>query len=222
MPEEKFHNVLSWGEEETKLASIQKKFLKYYPAGGTVLDIGSGRGVFLELLRGGGFTPVGVEYDDLMYKTSSARGFRVHKGNAISYLESTKESFDGIMASHIIEHLAIDEGIKFIELIKQRLKKGGVAIIITPRPGSLWAAENFWLDTTHIRPYPFQLMKNLFEPLEFVDGGIEPDSVPLKDAAPLQKVIMAIRRKLIGSELFDYVYGGGVSFIVARKTTTDA
>jgi SAM-dependent methyltransferase len=182
-----FHNVLAWGQEESHLQKIQRKFLNYFPKEGRVVDLGSGRGIFLDLL-----------------------------GEALDFLQKSSEKYDGIFASHVIEHMEIESGKALIEAMKSHLKPGGVMIIITPRPGSLWSSENFWLDTTHVRPYPFELMKRLVAPLEIVAGGIEPDSDPTKDYSQLAKIKLAVRKRLIGPELYDFTYGGGVSYIVAK------
>lgn len=213
-----FHNVASWGDEEKELAQIQEKFLAYYPEGGEVIDLGSGRGVFLDLLEKSGRKAYGVEMDSTMLEVSRGRGHKVSAGEAVDYLGKNKKRYDGIMASHIIEHMEIDRGVKFIELIKKSLKPGGVAIIVTPRPGSLWATENFWLDTTHVRPYPYALMKQLFAPMEELAGGIEPDSYALKGAPLKTRIIAKLRKPILGRELFDFVYGGGVWYIVVRNS----
>ncbi len=214
---EKFHNVLAWSEEEKQLIGIQEKFLQYFPPAGEILDLGCGRGIFLDLLAKHGFKPAGVEIDEQMLKASRDRGFEVEHTDAISFLKATKRTFDGIFASHIVEHMSAAELTELVDLIKQRLKPGGVAIVVTPRPGSLWATEYFWLDTTHVRPVPYELLKQLFAPLQTIAGGIEPDSVPVKDAGPLLRLILAVRRKLLGRELYDFVYGGGVSYIVVKN-----
>jgi len=212
-----FHNVSSWGQEESELADIQNKFLQYYPERGEVIDLGSGRGVFLELLEKSGRKAVGVEMDKTMLEVSKKRGHDVKSGEAVSYLRSQKAKYDGIMASHIIEHMDIDKGVEFIKLIKSHLKPGGVAIIITPRPGSLWATENFWLDTTHVRPYPYALMKQLLSPLEELAGGLEPDSYALKNIGLKGRIVSRFRKIIIGNELFDFAYGGGVWYIVVKN-----
>ncbi len=214
---DQFHNVDAWGDQEKDLVKIQEKFLQYFPPKGTVLDLGSGRGIFLDLLKKNGFSPMGVEMDSKMHGISVKKGHAVDFNDAISFLSATSKRFDGIFASHIIEHLSADDGVKFIDLIKARLNPGGVAIIITPRPGSLWATENFWLDTTHIRPFPFLLMRQLFIPWEILDGGTEPDSSPIKGSPFAKKWILRLRKRIIGRDLFDFAYGGGVSYIVARK-----
>jgi len=216
MPD-KFHNVSAWGDEEKELAEIQKKFLKYIPKSGSVLDLGSGRGIFLHLLQKSGRKALGVEMDKTMYEVSKKSGFDVKHTDALSFMNKNKIKFDAIFASHIIEHMNIEEGVKFIDLIKKSLKKDGIAIIVTPRPGSLWATENFWLDTTHVSPYPLDLMKRLFYPLQVVDSGIEPDSYVLKNAGLKSKMINKIRKIIIGGELFDFVYGGGVWYIVVKN-----
>lgn len=212
-----FHNVIAWGQEEQHLASIQRKFLQYLPPGGRVLDLGCGRGVFLQLLREGGFEPVGVDLDEQMARASREKGFDVVVDDAIHFLSETEQSYDAILASHVIEHMPVAEQVRFIELMKARLDPGGVAIVVTPRPGSLWATENFWLDTTHVRPVAYDLMRSLFEPFEVLAGGVEPDSYALKDHSAPARAIAWVRRKLIGPELFDFAYGGGASYIVARR-----
>jgi 2-polyprenyl-3-methyl-5-hydroxy-6-metoxy-1,4-benzoquinol methylase len=211
-----FHNVLAWGQEESHLQKIQRKFLNYFPKEGRVVDLGSGRGIFLDLLGQAGFDPVGVEMDQTMYDLSTKQGHKVNFGEALDFLQKSSEKYDGIFASHVIEHMEIESGKALIEAMKSHLKPGGVMIIITPRPGSLWSSENFWLDTTHVRPYPFELMKRLVAPLEIVAGGIEPDSDPTKDYSQLAKIKLAVRKRLIGPELYDFTYGGGVSYIVAK------
>ena len=221
MKPKKFHNVLSWGDNEETLKKVQSKFLKYFPKNGRILDLGSGRGTFLTLLKDNGFLGCGVECDDEMYTVSKKRKLEVYKDDVISFLEDTNLNFNGIMVSHLIEHLDTKNAEKLIELIKQKLKPGGVAIIITPRPGSLWACENFWLDTTHVRPYPYALLEKLLYPLKVLAGGIEPDSNPLLSINFVKKLLYKIRKAIIGKELFDFAYGGGVWYIVAKKGTND-
>lgn len=215
--QDQFHNVLAWGEDRDRIVAIQRKFLQYFPNKGTILDLGSGRGFFLDLLREDGFDPEGVEMDGLMQKVSQERGHKIHNSDAVSFLQSSNDKYSGIFASHIIEHLDIGEGIMLLKLIKDHLSPGGVAIIITPRPGSLWATENFWLDTTHVRPYPYQLLQKQFAGFEILAGGTEPDSNPVIEVPLTRRLALKVRRILLGGELYDFVYGGGVSYIVAKK-----
>lgn len=212
-----FHNVDAWGQDERQLAAIQRKFLAHFRSGGTVLDLGAGRGVFLDLLREAGFTGRGVDLDEEMTRRSRAKGHDVVTSDALSYLRQDERSYDGILASHIIEHMPVSQQVEFIELIKARLAPGGVGIVVTPRPGSLWAAEAFWLDTTHVRPVAYGLMEALFAPFEILAGGIEPDSDPTREMGPLRRALVAMRKRIIGPELADFVYGGGVNYIVARR-----
>ena len=212
-----FHNVSAWGDEEKELLQIQQKFLKYIPKRGSVLDLGSGRGIFLHLTEKSGRKALGVEMDKTMYEVSKKSGYKVKHTDALNFLKTNKNKYDAIFASHIIEHMDIKEGVKFIDLMKKSLNKGGVIIIVTPRPGSLWATENFWLDTTHVRPYPLNLMKQLLSPFKIIDSGIEPDSYALKNSDTIKRCINYIRKIIIGEELFDFTYGGGVWFIVAKN-----
>jgi len=213
----KFHNVFAWGDEEKELFKIQRKFLQYIPKKASVLDLGSGRGVFLDLADKSGRKSLGVEVDKTMYGLSKKAGYNVKNTDALSFLKNNKQKFDAIFVSHIIEHMEIKDGVKAIDLMKRSINKGGVIIIVTPRPGSLWATENFWLDTTHVRPYPVDLLKMLLSPLEIIDSGIEPDSYVLKNAGLIKRIINLFRKMIIGKELFDFTYGGGVWFIAAKN-----
>lgn len=213
-----FHNVHAWGQDERTLAAIQGKFLAYLPPGeGAVVDLGAGRGVFLDLLREAGHPGLGVDLDPAMTAICEAKGHRAVTTDALSFLRDTSERFGGILASHVIEHMDVSDQVEFIELMKARLRPGGVAIVATPRPGSLWATEAFWLDTTHVRPIAYDLMRALFAPFEILAGGIEPDSDPTRELHPLRRAVIAVRKRILGPELADFVYGGGVSYIVARR-----
>lgn len=218
MSSKKFHNVFAWGQAEQQLADIQKKFLGYLPAKGKILDLGCGRGVFLDLLSQDGFSPVGVDMDKTMAEECKKKGHKVIIDNAISFLEKTKDKYDGILASHIIEHMSVEDQKKLIKLMKERLNPNGVAIVVTPRPGSLWATEAFWLDTTHVRPIAYGLMEALFQPFDILAGGIEPDSDPTLGLGRKHKLILSVRKRILGRELYDFVYGGGVSYIIAKNS----
>lgn len=105
-----------------------------------------------------------------------------------------------------------------MRLISAQLAPDGVAIIITPRPGSLWVAENFRFDTTYIRPYPFEIKRRQVSGYDVLAGGVEPDSNHILGVRGIRRVVLRIRRLLIGLELFDFAYSGGTSYTLARKS----
>jgi predicted SAM-dependent methyltransferase len=86
------------------------------------------------------------------------------QADALEYLESQRDRLGGIFFSHVIEHLAPSQVVEFLSLARRALRPGGRLIIVTPNVADVWTmTELFWLDTTHVRPYPILLLKKLCE-----------------------------------------------------------
>ena len=61
-------------------------------------------------------------------------------------------SVPAIFAAQVVEHLAYDDLIAFLELSRAKLKPGGRLIFETVNPHALEAFKTFWTDLTHQRP----------------------------------------------------------------------
>lgn len=72
---------------------------------GAVLDIGCGRDEFLTLLSDRGVRGVGIDADPNMVSYNTQAGRNVVHAEAVSYLAEHRDEFDGIFASHVIEHM---------------------------------------------------------------------------------------------------------------------
>lgn len=126
---------------------FQQRFVAFYPEGGTVLDLGCGEGVFLDLLHETGRRGIGVEHTEQFVRKCRARGHEVHQQDVFEFLETHKNEFDGVFASHLIEHFPTREGLRLIQLMFECLRKDGVLIIVTPTfQDILVSGERFWLD----------------------------------------------------------------------------
>jgi len=132
---------------------------------GTWLDIGCGRGKWLQLARDGGHEAAGVDSNPAAVQQCREGGFQVTEGDALEFLQSTDDgSFAVISAFHVLEHCPFEYCLNLVYQIGRTLKPGGVLLIETPHPGNLlMAAEQFWMDPTHNRPIPLPLMEFLFE-----------------------------------------------------------
>lgn len=131
----------------------------------TALDIGCGRGEWLELLTEKGFTPQGVDLDSGMLAACLELGFDVKKADGIKYLESFESnSLHLISAFHVVEHISFEQ---LQNLVKQALRvlvPGGLLILETPNPENIVVASaNFYLDPTHIKPIPPLLLSFVTE-----------------------------------------------------------
>lgn len=143
-------------------------------APGPVLDIGAGRGELVELLVERGITVVGVEMDRELVNAARSRGLDIREATAARALgAATQHSLGAITLIHVIEHLPPNDVFDLIELAHDRLVPGGVLVMETPNPQSLYAhARAMWLDPTHLKPvHPiyleFLVRQGGFEQVEF-------------------------------------------------------
>ena len=135
----------------------------YQPA--NAIDLGCGRGEWLELLQDTGFAPHGVDLDAGMLAACTERGLPVTQGDALSHLQSLDDASQCIVSGfHIAEHLTFDHLKALVQQAFRVLKAGGLLILETPNPENLVVgASNFYLDPTHLRPLPPPLLSFLPE-----------------------------------------------------------
>ena len=135
----------------------------YQPA--NAIDLGCGRGEWLELLQDTGFAPQGVDLDTGMLAACTERGLPVTQGDALSHLQSLDDASQCIVSGfHIAEHLTFDHLKALVQQAFRVLKAGGLLILETPNPENLVVgASNCYLDPTHLRPLPPPLLSFLPE-----------------------------------------------------------
>ncbi|MBN3891022.1 MAG: class I SAM-dependent methyltransferase [Nostoc sp. JL31] len=130
-----------------------------------ILDVGCGRGEWLELLQESGYTAKGLDINRIMVEQSRSRGFEVIEADVIVYMQSLPDRSLGIVTGfHIIEHLAFPTLMKFFSEVVRILKPGGLAIFETPNPQNVLVGScNFYLDPTHRNPLPSSMIKFILE-----------------------------------------------------------
>ena len=143
---------------------LVEQLIKHYPSGQTY-DLGCGRGEWLELMQELQLTPYGVDLDDGMLQGCRDLGLPAEKGDAVSYLKTLdSESHLVISAFHVVEHISFSDLQEIVQEALRVLKPGGLLIMETPNPENIKVATaNFYLDPTHIRPIPSQLLSFLTE-----------------------------------------------------------
>jgi ubiquinone/menaquinone biosynthesis C-methylase UbiE len=136
---------------------------------GPLLDIGCGRGEWLELLREEGHEALGVDSNSAMIALCRERALEASQADALEFLRGRPDdSFGAITAFHLIEHLLLSELVELLDEILRVLKPGGVAIFETPNPNNILTASHyFYLDPTHRHPIPPLLGKFLVEACGF-------------------------------------------------------
>lgn len=125
-----------------------------------VVDVGCGRGEWLDLLRDNGVESVGVDLDESMLEASRKLGLNVHCGDALDFLKQLPSgSVSAITGFHIVEHLEFQTLQELFQEALRVLKPFGLVIFETPNAENLHVgACGFYLDPTHRRPLPINLL----------------------------------------------------------------
>jgi SAM-dependent methyltransferase len=132
----------------------QRRYLDLLGDREPVLDIGCGRGEFLDLLRERGLEYAGIDPDPDMVRRCRAKGHEhVEVADANSYLEKrADDSIGAIFCAQVIEHMPYEQLLRFYSLSLRKLEPGGLFILETVNPHSVRALKTFWVDPTHQHP----------------------------------------------------------------------
>lgn len=148
------------GIEEDIGNTLETDYLAYYlalredQAQSICLDLGCGRGEWLDNLRTNGFTAKGVDANPVMVGHCRDKGHDVEHTDALIYLRTLQdESVSAISCLHLVEHLEFATLFELILQCNRVLRRGGVLIIETPNPENLWVSTHtFYHDPTHRNP----------------------------------------------------------------------
>jgi SAM-dependent methyltransferase len=152
----------------------QRGYVPHFRDHAEVLDLGCGRGEFLELLRDAGIGARGVDHDPELVSRCLARELQVEQADCIAHLaDSAPESLGGIFSARLLEQLDPVDVARLIALAGTRLRPGGVLVLETTDPRQLIGLARFWLDPAHVRPVHPELLRWLAEREGFVDVAIE-------------------------------------------------
>ena len=129
--------------------------------GGLVIDVGCGRGEWLELLRADGLAGRGIDTNRVMIDECTQRGLEAVEADAVAHLRTlSDESVVAVTGMHVIEHLPFEALIALLDEARRVLRPGGLIVFETPNPENLIVgACNFYYDPTHHRPLPPEPMR---------------------------------------------------------------
>jgi O-antigen chain-terminating methyltransferase len=188
------------GSEE-RIRSQQDRYIKRFTeAGGSVLDIGCGRGEFLEAAREAGLTAHGIDSSQESVDVCRAKGLEVESADLFTYLESQPDaSLANVYCAQVVEHLSPANVARFVNLLGHKMHSGAIVAVETPNPECLAIfATYFYIDPTHTRPVPAQLLRYYLHEAGFV--GAEPEYLePAANAIPaLAELPAGVREALFG------------------------
>ena len=163
-----------------QIREMQRVYLPYLESTKTVtkdtmiLDLGCGRGEWLELLKENGYIAKGIDTNKVMVRQCMDLSLEVVEADVIEYLRSQEDnSFGAITGFHIVEHLPFKTLVALFDESFRILKPGGIIIFETPNPENIIVgACNFYFDPTHRNPIPPITLKYLIEARGFENTEI--------------------------------------------------
>lgn len=204
----------------SEIMENQKQYISYFKGKSKVIDLGCGRGEFLELLMAEGIPAIGVDFYEDFVLYCNAIGLNAVVDDALHYLRGI-EYTDGIFVGQVVEHLTVDQILELCDLAYQRLTSDSYIIIETPNPTSLAIYTNaFYIDPSHVKPvHPltleYCLRKNGFRNINLLytdSSKLEP--IPMLKCSNIEncdefnEALKRVSKILFGSQ--DYA-------IIARK-----
>jgi 2-polyprenyl-3-methyl-5-hydroxy-6-metoxy-1,4-benzoquinol methylase len=173
-----FENRYRGSEEEVK--KQQSQFLLFFKQAEKVLDLGCGRGEFLELLQENGIDAEGIDVNEQMVEICRDKGLNCRKGDILETLTKCQDnSLGGIFSSQVIEHLPASYLKTMIELAYFKLAPGSHLVLETLNPTSVFAlVQTYFLDLTHNKPIHPQTLKFFMETSGFEDVEIHYSALP--------------------------------------------
>jgi SAM-dependent methyltransferase len=130
-----------------------------------ILDLGCGRGEWLEFLHHEGRIARGVDINRVFLAGCRELELDVVEQDAVEYLRTLKpKSVGAVTAFHLIEHLPLKTLVALIDESLRVLKPGGLVILETPNPENVLVGSlDFYFDPTHRNPLPGPLTQFLLE-----------------------------------------------------------
>lgn len=151
----------------------QYRYLPFFEHGSNVLDIGCGRGEFLELLKEHDIGGIGIDINKDMVEYCQSKGLNAKQTDSLEYLNTLEDTIlDGIFSDQVIEHLTPDYLIRLLHLAHQKLKPESYIVLGTVNILNPAGLANFFVDPTHVSPIHPEYLKYCLEVSGFRDVQI--------------------------------------------------
>jgi len=188
------------GSEE-KIREQQKRYVaRFAGASGVILDIGCGRGEFLDAAKTAGLPARGVDQNPESIALCRSKGLEVEQADLFEYIGSLADgSLGGAYCAQVVEHLPPSGVLRLVKLLGQKLRLGALVAIETPNPECLAIfATHFYLDPTHTRPIPAPLLRFYLEEAGFGSVQVERLAPAVESMPALAELPPAFRDAFFG------------------------
>lgn len=198
-----FEDIYRGTREEIK--KRQAIYLSFFKDCKDVLDVGCGRGEFLELLREEKITARGIDINEDMIYAAAQYNLDAEQADANQYLYTLEDnSIGGIFGSQFIEHLSPAYIKRFVESAYRKLRPDAPIVLETINPLTLNGIINFQLDMSHVRPIHPLSIRFILESAGFDNIRVIYLS-PIKEEDKLQMIPLPSSKSLQNNELASMV-----------------
>lgn len=175
-----------------------------------ILDIGSGRGEFLKLMKKNKLSAKGIDINKNMVERSVNKGLDATEGDATEYLLKTKpQTLGAITGFHIVEHIPFNQLLRLFTASHTALTEGGFVLFETPNPENIIVGSySFYLDPSHLNPVPPDLLSFALENCGF-------RNIEIRRLHPSENY--KDKTKLIPTDLSEKIYGPRDYCVIAYK-----
>jgi 2-polyprenyl-3-methyl-5-hydroxy-6-metoxy-1,4-benzoquinol methylase len=151
-----------------------RDYLPLLAGASEVVDVGCGRGEFLELMREAGIFARGIDVNSEMVEVCRERGLAVEEADALRYVAAQRDaSLGGLTAIQVVEHFEPSYLARFLEAAHHAMRPGAVLILETINP-ACWMAffETYLRDLTHARPLHADTLRFLVQASGFTNAEV--------------------------------------------------
>ena len=179
---------------EAEIRGRQVDYAPLFDGASNILDVGCGRGEFLDVLRERGITARGLDLNGEMVEVCRSHGLEAEVGDALAYLRGLPDaSLGGMFAAQVVEHLDPKYLIRLLAVAFQKLRPGSKIVLETINP-QCWFAffDSYLRDITHAQPLHPDTLQYLLVASGFQRTTVR-YSAPYPEHAKLQHVALASR-----------------------------
>lgn len=183
------------GISKYKIEWMRHNFLKFFPGKEkSYLDVGPGQGETLLFWKELGYENIkSVDIAQDVCEHIKKIGFNCELvDDTIKYLKNNQNKFDFIMLNDVLEHIAKDEIVDFMQAIYESLKSEGIVVIKVPNAQSPHFSLGRYGDLTHIQSFTELSLTQLMRLSGFYDFKFYAESMPLGNIRQLFSVCIII------------------------------